>query len=169
MATNGTVNVNIAGTNYLSYVATDPSGNSATNTRTVVILATNGPPGIAQQPSNQVALCTSSTVFSVVAYGAQPLGYQWYLGLTALTNGPGISGANSAALTLSNSLPSQTGSYTVVITNASGTNTSQAATLTVNDSTTPLVTLNGSAVVNIVQGTSFIDPAPRLRTPASAV
>jgi hypothetical protein len=158
VTTNGSVNVNVGGTNYLTYTATDPSGNSATNTRTVIILPTNGPPAISQQPSNVVAQCTSPATFSVVAYGAAPLNYQWYDGATALSDGAGISGSTTANLTLGNAMLSQTGSYKVVITNVSGSVTSLVATLTVNDATTPVVTIIGSTVVSVVQGTAYIDP-----------
>ncbi len=160
VTTNGSVNVNTSGTNYhLFYVATDPSGNSATNTRTVVVLSTNGPPVIAQQPSNQVVQCTSSAIFSVIAHGgAMPLHYQWYDGATLLSNGPGnISGATSANLTLSDTLLSQAGSYTVIITNTQGSITSQVATLAVSDMTPPVVTVNGSTVVSLAQNTSYTD------------
>jgi len=157
VTTNGSVNVNVGGTNYLTYIATDPSGNSATNTRTVIILPTNGPPVISQQPSNQIVQCTSSTVLSVVAYGGVPLGYQWYDGAFALSNGTAISGSTTANLTLNSTVPSQAGTYTVVITNSFNSVTSSVATLTVNDSTTPIVTVIGSTVVSVVQGTSYVD------------
>jgi len=45
---------------------------------------------------------------------------------------PGISGSSTPNLTLSGTLLSQAGSYTVVITNALNSITSQVATLTVN-------------------------------------
>lgn len=157
VTTNGSVNVNAGGTNTLHYVATDPSGNSATNTRMVIVLPTNGPPIISQQPSNQTAQCTSPTTLSVVAYGAEPLSYQWYDGAMALSNGSEISGATTANLTLSSTLLSQAGSYKVVVTNSVNSVTSQVAVVTVDDSTTPEVTVIGSTVLSVVQGTSYID------------
>lgn len=157
VTTNGTVNVNAGGTNILTYSATDPSGNSATNIRTVIVLPTNGPPVISQQPVNLIAQCTAPATFSVVAYGAMPLGYQWYFGSSVLSDGGGISGSSSANLTLGDALPSQAGSYTVVITNISGIATSSIATLSVSDSTSPVVTVIGSTVVSVVQGSSYTD------------
>jgi len=158
VTTNGSVNVNASGIYYLDYVATDPSGNSATNMRTVIVQATTGPPSIPQQPSNQVAQCTSPAIFSVIAAGATPLSYQWYDGATALSDDAGISGSSTPNLTLSGTLLSQAGSYTVVITNALNSITSQVATLTVNDMTPPIVTVIGSTVVSVVQGSVYTDP-----------
>ncbi len=158
VTTNGSVNVNVPGTYHLSYVATDPSHNSATNTRTVYVQATNGAPAILQQPSNQVAQCDSSVTFSVIASGGMPLHYQWYDGALALANGPEISGATSPALTLSGTMISQAGNYSVRITNSLSSVTSQLVTLTVNDLATPVVTVISSEVVSIAQGTPYTDP-----------
>ncbi len=158
VTTNGSVNVNASGTYHLSYAATDPSGNSATNSRTVIVEATNGAPTIQVQPANQIVSCTSAAVFSVVASGSMPLHYQWYAGEAALFDGPGISGSASTNLSLSGAMLSQAGSYFVLITNTLGTVTSLAATLTVNDLTPPVVSLLGSATVSLVQGGSYADP-----------
>ena len=130
VTTNGTVNVGAGGTYYVTYVTTDPSGNAATNTRTVIVQATNGPPLIAQQPTDQGAQCTLAAAFSVIAAGAGPLSYQWFHGTVALSDGGGIAGASTATLTLSSVLPSQVGNYTVVVTNSFNSVTSEVATLT---------------------------------------
>ncbi|EEF63093.1 family 20 glycosylhydrolase [Pedosphaera parvula] len=154
----GTVDVNSIGTYHLFYLATDPSGNSATNSRTVVVQATNGPPFIEQQPSDQIAQCTSPVVFSVIAAGAAPLSYQWYNGALPLSDGAGVSGSSTATLTLSGTLLSQAGSYSVVITNSLNSITSRVATLTVSDTTIPTITVIGNTVISMVQGSSYIDP-----------
>ena len=165
VTTNGTVNMNSGGTYQLAYVATDPSGNSATNHRTVIVQATNGPPLIEQQPSNQIAQCTLPVAFSVIAAGAGPLSYQWYHGAVALSDGGGISGSFTATLTLSSTLVSQAGSYSVIITNNLNSVTSQVATLTVNDATTPAVTVIGSTAVSVAQGASYTDPGATATDP----
>ena len=67
----------------------------------------------------------------------QPLSYQWCL------NGSDLVGATAPALLLSHLQPLQAGSYTVVITNAAGSVTSAAATLTVLGSP---ISLNASLV-----------------------
>ena len=83
-------------------------------------------PTITTQPASQTVTAGSSVTFSVVASGTAPLSYQWAKGGTA------ISGATSAALTLSNVQSADAGSYTVTVSNAVGSVTSSAATLTVN-------------------------------------
>ena len=158
VTTNGSVNVNSPGTYKLSYVATDPSGNAGTNTRTVYVQGTSGPPSILVQPSNQVAQCASPVTFSVLASGTMPLKYQWYAGTQALTNGPGIAGATSSNLTLSGTMLSQALNYTVVVSNSINTVTSQVASLTVSDLTIPVVTVIGSDFITLVKGTVFTDP-----------
>ena len=172
VTTNGSVNVNVGGIYHISYVATDPSHNSATNTRTVVVQGTSGPPFILVQPSNQVVQCDSSATFSVIASGGMPLHYQWYDGESPLSDGPEVSGSTSRILTLSGTMLSQAGNYTVLITNSLNSAISQGATLTVNDKALPFVTVIGSAAVSTVQGALYTDPgataAERLRwQPAS--
>ena len=158
VTTNGMRSILIRGAHInLFYVATDPSGNSATNSRTVVVQATNGPAFIEQQPSNQIAQCTAPVVFSVIAAGAGPLSYQWYNGAVALSDTNGISGSSTANLTLSGALLSQAGSYSVIITNSFNSITSQVATLTVNDTTSPTIAVVGNTVISVLQGAAYID------------
>jgi len=157
VTTNGMVDVNASGTYLLSYVATDPSGNAATNTRTVIVQSTNGAPNIVQPPASQVAQCTSPVTFRVIAEGAGPLSYQWYSGALPLADGPSIWGATNATLSLSGVLLGQAGSYTVVVTNSLNSATSPVATLTVNDTTTPTVTVLGNAALSLAQGMVYTE------------
>jgi hexosaminidase len=168
VSVNGTVDIHVGGTYQLAYIAADPSGNAATNTRTVIVQATNGPALIVQQPVSQVAQCTLPAVFSVVAAGAGPLSYQWYHGALPLSDGAGIAGSSTATLTLSGALPSQAGDYTVVVTNSFNSFssvTSQTATLTLSDTTMPAVTLLGNTAVSLVQGTAYTDPGATASDP----
>jgi uncharacterized repeat protein (TIGR03803 family) len=75
--------------------------------------------------SSPVVTLGSSAVFSVTATGSPTPTYQWYF------NGNPISGATSATLTLTNVNASNAGSYTVVVSNAYGSVTSNAALLTI--------------------------------------
>ena len=88
-----------------------------------------GRPGIVSQPQSLVVAPGSTATFSVGAYGAQTLHYQWYFNGTSL----GANGS-SATLTLNNIGSSQAGTYWVVVSNLLGTVTSQPATLSVNPS-----------------------------------
>jgi hypothetical protein len=76
--------------------------------------------------------------FTVVATGSGTLNYQWRRNLVNLTDGGKISGSTSASLTISNVQQSETGNYSVVITDVNGPTTSADATLAV----TTLVAFN---------------------------
>jgi hypothetical protein len=88
-----------------------------------------GPAGIVSQPQSLVLAPGSTATFSVGAYGAQTLHYQWYFNGTSL----GANGS-SATLTLNNVGSSQAGTYWVVVSNLLGAVTSQPATLSINPS-----------------------------------
>lgn len=90
-----------------------------------VLDACAGAPEIATHPSNTVACNGGQATFSVVAIGAPPLSYQWRKG------GVNIGGATGDTLTINSVSPGDAGSYDVVVTNSSGSTTSNAATLAV--------------------------------------
>ena len=89
-------------------------------------LVTNVPPYLTSQPQAQSVEQGSSAAFKVSAGGTAPLSYQWRC------NGTNLAGASSSALTLTNALAGNAGSYTVVVTNGVGSVTSSVATLTVS-------------------------------------
>jgi uncharacterized delta-60 repeat protein len=76
-------------------------------------------------PAAQVVNVGANVTYTVVAGGTAPLTYQWKKDATA------IAGATSATLALTNVQPANSGSYTVVVSNAIGNATSAAAVLTV--------------------------------------
>jgi uncharacterized repeat protein (TIGR03803 family) len=82
-------------------------------------------PVITTQPVNQFVNVSGSATFSVGVSGTGPFGYQW------LSNGIPMNGRNSSSLPLSNLQPPSSGWYSVIITNASGSVTSQVAELKV--------------------------------------
>ena len=82
-------------------------------------------PIITTQPVNQFVNVSGSATFSVGVSGTGPFGYQW------LSNGIPMNGRNSSSLPLSNLQPPSSGWYSVIITNASGSVTSQVAELKV--------------------------------------
>jgi hypothetical protein len=84
-----------------------------------------GPPMIGAQPADQTVLAGQSAQFTVSAFGASPLTYQWQLWSTNLT------GATDSALAITNAMPSDMGPYSVVITNDFGSLSSSNAVLTV--------------------------------------
>jgi hypothetical protein len=133
---NGLPLTNQTGTNLvLTNVQTNNSGNYAvvvtgtygTVTSSVVTLdVLTGPPVIVQQPTPETTLYVGGgATFTVSALGNLPLSYQWQF------NGAPISGATNTSLTLAVLVPTNSGSYNVVITNSLGTNTSSNAVVTV--------------------------------------
>lgn len=83
-------------------------------------------PSISTQPANQTVNAGQTATFTVVASGSS-LGYQWK------KNGTDIGGATSASYTTPATTVSDSGSsFTVTVSNAQGSVTSSAATLTVN-------------------------------------
>jgi hypothetical protein len=88
-------------------------------------LIINGPPLIGSQPTNQTVLAEGTAAFSVEAIGGLPLNYQWQL------NGTAIPGATNQTLVLNNVLPTNAGTYRVIISNVFGETASAPATLTV--------------------------------------
>ena len=83
-------------------------------------------PNITTQPASQTVSIGQTATFSVVAAGTAPLSYQWQKGTAAIT------GATSASYTTPATALADSGSqYSVIVSNADGSTTSQAATLTV--------------------------------------
>jgi hypothetical protein len=96
-------------------------------------------PIIVVQPFSQEVDQGDTVTFSVVAEGAQPLSYHWFLGGNAVT------GETNSFLTLPSADPSQQGDYSVQVTSPVGLSVlSSNATLTVDPANNwPLVTLTG--------------------------
>lgn len=82
-------------------------------------------------PSSQSVLTNESTFFGVVAAGTPPLSYQWQY------NGINLDGETFPLLSFDNLNLNQSGSYSVVISNAAGATISDAAILKVASTFTP--------------------------------
>ncbi|MEI8290848.1 MAG: MBG domain-containing protein [Verrucomicrobiota bacterium] len=102
------------------------------------------PPTIVQPPANQIALPGDTIVFSVQATGGTaPLYYQW------LFNGTNIIGATNASVAVVGATLTNTGNYSVIVTNYAGSVTSSVASLNLITITwnTP-VTISGAADIS---------------------
>jgi hypothetical protein len=85
------------------------------------------PPSITTQPVSQVVNLGHTATFSVTVSGTAPFSYQWQM------NGTNISLATSSSYTTPPAMASDNGEmFTVTVTNAFGSITSNPATLTVN-------------------------------------
>ena len=84
------------------------------------------PPTITTHPQSQTVSAGANVTFTVVANGTPPLSYQWRF------NRVPIAGATGPTLVLNSVQTGDAGSYTVMVSNAHGSATSQPAILTVN-------------------------------------
>jgi len=83
------------------------------------------PPVITSQPASLTVTTGTYATFSVAATGAPAPTFQWK------KNGAAVAGATAATYTINPALAADAGSYTVTVTNAAGSVTSNAAVLTV--------------------------------------
>jgi hypothetical protein len=131
-----------------SFIVTNVFGASTSSVAALTVVL---PPAISGSLTNRTIECGSNNVnFAVTASGTPPLSLQWSL------DGTPISGATNASLSLTNvHVPSHT--VTLIVTNlyASVTN---SALLTVQDTTAPIITLNGSNPFFLELGNAFTDP-----------
>ena len=118
-------------------------------TSSAATLTVNVPPTISAQPASQTVNVGQAATFSVTATGTGTLTYQWK------KNGTAISGATSASYTTPATAASDNGSsFTVAVTGAAGSVTSNAATLTVN-APPSIATQPASTTVNVGLTASF--------------
>ena len=93
-------------------------------------------PAITQHPANRTVSVGQPASFTVGASGASPLSYQWQ------RNGANISGATSATYTLPTTALGDSGAqFRAIVSNASGSATSNVATLTVVANQPPVPTI----------------------------
>ncbi len=113
---------------------------------TAARLVVRDAPVIVAQPASAYATSRSAVSFSVEAIGVAPMNYQWR------KDGAPIAGATSATLTLPAIDRAAAGLYSVTITNARGTVTSQPAALSVGTlaSGTPV------ALTSALDGAQFL-------------
>jgi hypothetical protein len=112
-------------------IVTNAVGNATSNSATLTV---DSAPTITVQPSNQTVLVGQTATFSVTATGNPALTYQWQNAATSAN----VSGATSASYTTPATMLADSGStFQVVVTNSLGSQTSHAATLTVNASGPP--------------------------------
>ena len=92
-----------------------------------------GQPALTLEPLDRTNNPGTLATFSVVAIGPAPLAFQWFKDGAAIQNGPSISGARTSTLTLTDVAWTDAAFYSVRITNAFGSVTSQVARLFVPD------------------------------------
>jgi hypothetical protein len=114
-------------------------GSVTSNPALLIVNAAMSAPVITSQPTSQTVTVPNSALFSAAATGTAPMSYQWK------RNGLAISGASgSTYMTPATSTSDNGAAFSVVISNAAGSATSAAATLSVAPPTTILLTPNVS-------------------------
>jgi hypothetical protein len=104
-------------------------------------LFVNNPPTITQQPTSLSVAEGGTANFISFASGTSPLSYQWQKNQVGLSNGAHYSGCQTPMLTISGVDSADLASYRCVVTNAFGSATSRAVTLTLATNTFGTVTL----------------------------
>jgi len=89
------------------------------------------PPAITSQPKSVSAVIGENIALGAAATGTAPLSYQWRLNGANLVNGPRVSGAQEATLSLNGVTDAQAGKYTVAVSNAAGTVISTPAVVSI--------------------------------------
>lgn len=113
----------------------------------------SGPAGFASHPSSATVDALASVTFSAEAVGTPPYSFQWQ------KDGSDIEGATGPSYTIDRVDPAHAGDYTLSVTGAEGSATSNPATLIVNsDSEPPTIThVTGSETFGTVRVT-FSEP-----------
>lgn len=143
-----------------SFTVTVSNAAGSVTSSAATLTVNPAPPTITTQPSGVTVTAGSTATFNVAATGTAPLTYQWKKG------GSAISGATSTSYTTAaTSLADNGASFTVTVSNAQGTATSNAAILTVQ--APPVFTTQpaGSTTVTAGASVTFVAAATGNPTP----
>ncbi len=88
-------------------------------------LSISGPLSITGQPAEQTVYVGGNALFTVATFGAAPVFYQWQENGTNLTDGGNISGSTTATLSITNVTENNAAIYSVVVSNAVNSVTSE--------------------------------------------
>jgi hypothetical protein len=138
LSTNGSVDVNVVGTNLLTYIAVDGSGNTNTATRTVIVLDTT-PPTIVWSLTNLV-LAANSNCLAIMPDVTGTNGVQAtdLSGISSITQSP-TNGAD---------LPIGTNVVVIAVADPYGNTAYSTNTVVVQDQTPPLILLQPASQTN---------------------
>jgi len=141
--------------NVPSGVVVDGSGNvyvADSSNNTIRKGSFSGAPQVETQPADQYVAVGGSATFSVAASGSSTVSYQWNF------NGSAIPGATGSSYTVTNAQASNAGPYTVTLTDADGSVTSEAANLYVNLGPSSIRLINISTRAQVGTGGNILIP-----------
>jgi uncharacterized repeat protein (TIGR03803 family) len=141
-STLGIGNVSSANVGAYSVVVSNAAGMAVSSNAFLAIVPWR--PVITVQPSNETAFPEQTVQLSVTAVGSQPLSYRWQQNGAYLVDSTNVAGSAAATLTINRLSPTNGGSYSVVVSNSSGSVTSSLA----NVSLVPLAA-NGVAMTTL--------------------
>jgi len=116
-------------------------------------------PVILVEPTNETVAFGSNAVFSVVATGTSPLSYQWQF------NGASIPGATSSNLVLNSVQATNSGNYTVSVSNIAGSVTSAPPAILIE----PPLIISEMVNSNVLTGAAAVFPVLAGATTAFSV
>ena len=122
-------NVQLLDAGAYTLFATNAAGQTNSQTATLTVMSE---PAVAEVLTPQNVLIGTSVCLPASVSGAEPLTCQWRLNGTDLADGARITGANSRVLCLSATTGDDSGSYTLVVSNAYGSVTGLVAQLSVS-------------------------------------
>ena len=105
------------------FIATNDFGAVTSSVANVSILQ---PPQVTQELQPQTVIAGTNVTLSVTAVGVAPLSYQWSFNGMLLTDGGGITGSQTSTLQIASAQKTNSGVYSVMITNVAGTDSSSA-------------------------------------------
>ena len=149
-------------------IVSDAAGSTTSNGAVLTVSTTNVPPSILQNPASATVVAGNANTFSATFTGSAPVNAKWQKSSDGGANYADIAGATTATSpashTINNVQVADAGMYRLVATNAWGTATTSAATLTVNYA--PVITTQpASASIYVGQSATFTVAANALPAP----
>lgn len=117
-------NLQLANIGNYALLATNPVGSA---TSAAAVLTVLSPPLVTTPFTNVVSMVFSNVTLSLIVTGTPPYFYQWQKGGINLSDGGNITGSSGANLTISEPQLTDSGQYSVIVSNAYGAITNTAA------------------------------------------
>jgi pectate lyase len=143
-------------------IVSNSAGSTPSN---VAVLTVQGGPTIVTHPVSQSLIVGASLSLTVAASGAEPLSYQWH------KDGQPIAGATSSAYSIASVTLADAGAYTVVVSNAVDSVTSNAATIAIQSAPSGQVLVddafNDTDRIGGTDGSTTSSSSPSVSTPTA--